>query len=780
VVRGIRLHFLHLRCGREAAHTQTMSNPKSVNCNRSAMKRHLRMLATIDRESGERKVTVQIFPGKKNSQERPQILHVEADDETINELAMKSEAGATVAVVPQCTDFAGRKRGNMKQIRYLVADLDHETSMDDLLDLAITPDLIVETSPGRFHVYFRAKCQVDVYVKRARALAKVMNADMNATDVARVLRVAGTINWKHDDPFVAKLHRCERNVEPRRASSIINALRGYDEGPAEGVPRQTRRATGGTKLSQEQVQKLLDRISARDRPVWLHVGMALHSWDAGRGFALWDEWSKTVPEKYSADAQQRTWDGFATGKGRSVATLYYYARLAETGTSAPEGGTWLPVTDAEIAEYAARVLSDRLKIVGEKDFYVFREHRWHRDTKAATRLLLEIVKDLQDSAKLGGSDYARRQLKNYTGFQAAQRLLTNLHAFEALDAKAEDFDKHEEFLGVPNGVIELRTGKFRAGRPDDMLTIATAAHYDPEARCPRFKKFLADIAPSKEYRVYLQTLLGYLLIGHGREQKSFIMLGSGSNGKGTLTRLIEAVMGDVYCTALSPTFLKNASKGTANGPTPALMPLRNARVIFCTESEQKRGIDEVFFKQLSGNDKLTGRHNYGDQQSFSTAGKLVLSTNVMPDWSYGDEALWRRVEVLPFVKQFTAGTGRNNNLDAELAAETSGVLNWMIVGARRYLRTGQLAKCDEVVMATRDARAQADTVRMWIEADCARVATAKIGAQVAYDAYLEFVSRSGLHPVSIKQFSNQLPALGFTRRRVGTGIVYSGLSRIDR
>jgi phage/plasmid-associated DNA primase len=76
----------------------------------------------------------------------------------------------------------------------------------------------------------------------------------------------------------------------------------------------------------------------------------------------------------------------------------------------------------------------------------------------------------------------------------------------------------------------------------------------------------------------------------------------------------------------------------------------------------------VFFKQLTGNDKLTGRHNYGEQQSFTTPGKLLSSTKVMPDWSYADEALWRRVVVLPFLMQFKEGDGRNNNLDAALAA----------------------------------------------------------------------------------------------------------------
>jgi putative DNA primase/helicase len=209
------------------------------------------------------------------------------------------------------------------------------------------------------------------------------------------------------------------------------------------------------------------------------------------------------------------------------------------------------------------------------------------------------------------------------------------------------------------------------------------------------------------------------------------------------------------------------------------MPLRSARAIFCTESERKKGIDEVFFKQLTGNDKLTGRHNYGGQQSFSTPGKLLLSTNVMPDWSYTDEALWRRVVVLPFLKQFKEGEGRNNNLDAELATEASGVLNWMIGGASRYLSSGRLDQCEEVDKATKEAREQADTVRMWVEAECKRSGKDRIGASEAYEAYSVFVARRGLPPVTNKQFSAHMPVLGFNRKRSSSGFQYLGLCRVD-
>ena len=57
-------------------------------------------------------------------------------------------------------------------------------------------------------------------------------------------------------------------------------------------------------------------IPADNRDIWLKVGCALHDlakddprW-AGPVRALWDEWSKTCPEKFNQPGQEKTWASF--------------------------------------------------------------------------------------------------------------------------------------------------------------------------------------------------------------------------------------------------------------------------------------------------------------------------------------------------------------------------------------------------------------------------------------------------------------------------------------
>jgi hypothetical protein len=108
-----------------------------------------------------------------------------------------------------------------------------------------------------------------------------------------------------------------------------------------------------------KVRDALALIPATDRSMWLSKGAAIHSlgWgDVGR--ELWDEWSKTCPEKYDPEDQQRTWEGFDPNhpNGATFHSINYEARargwdgnievdwscsLIRGDTVAPESISWL-------------------------------------------------------------------------------------------------------------------------------------------------------------------------------------------------------------------------------------------------------------------------------------------------------------------------------------------------------------------------------------------------------------------------------------------------------
>lgn len=749
-------------------------NTTKPKCDKKQMLAHLQLITKV---TGDPMVTVQTF--RSDNKNDGEVLYIKADNRGVDELTKLCESGFNIAASPQKMSGKGRFKEDVLGIRFLVLDLDRQITSAEIkrtITDKVKPAFVVQTSKKRYHVYFSVKCKLEVYSDRARALAKVLDGDPQAVDAGRAFRLAGTINWKADrDHFVARLKEARTPPTRQAARSIVEALGGTVKATQTKLQPEHARAESPKVISSQEVEQWLTVIPAEERALWLSVGMGIHDWDQSeRGFSVWDAWSRKASEQYNEADQRSTWEGFRQGQGTTIGTVRWHATRfgGSSGVDKQSGESWIPTSAPDIIEYAMTVLAGRVKLDG-KDIYVFVNGGWHNDRREATRALQGVVKGLLETAKLTKSEAVVRALKGQASFAQAGKMLEEFSTYRELDATGEDFDAKPELLGVPNGVVDLRTGLFREAQPDDMVSRSTAARFDSEATCPAFRRFLKQIAPSPVYRRYLQTVMGYLLVGHSNEQKAFFMLGTGSNGKGTLTRAIQAAMGYDYCATLSPAFMKGASKGNGNGPTPAIMTLCGVRVAFCTETERKNGIDEPFFKQLTGNDTLTGRHNYGEQQTFKPQCKLLISTNGMPDWQYEDQALWRRVIVLPFTRQFK-GEACNSNLDAQLAAETSGILNWMIEGATRYLKNG-LGKCPEVEEATREAHRSADTVRRWIETDCEIGKGLDIPASVAFESYQAFAEKRRLVELPQKKFKPRMTALGYRHDRNNRSAFYKGL-----
>ena len=111
---------------------------------------------------------------------------------------------------------------------------------------------------------------------------------------------------------------------------------------------------------------------------------------------------------------------------------------------------------------------------------------------------------------------------------------------EEIAVTGDEWDNDPMLFGVQNGVIDLRTGELRAGRPDDNITAVSPVVYDPNAECPEWEKFMQDIfASNPELASYLQRVIGYALTGITSEQAFWILYGEGANGKSTF---IETIM----------------------------------------------------------------------------------------------------------------------------------------------------------------------------------------------------------------------------------------------
>lgn len=96
-----------------------------------------------------------------------------------------------------------RTRRNVTGVRALFADLDGSPLEPILGD--IHPDIIVESSPRRWHAYWlTSDCPLDEFGLRQKQIAMKYNADGAVSDLPRVMRLPGFWHQK-DEPFLTRI-----------------------------------------------------------------------------------------------------------------------------------------------------------------------------------------------------------------------------------------------------------------------------------------------------------------------------------------------------------------------------------------------------------------------------------------------------------------------------------------------------------------------------------------------------------------------------------------------
>jgi len=235
------------------------------------------------------------------------------------------------------------------------------------------------------------------------------------------------------------------------------------------------------------------------------------------------------------------------------------------------------------------------------------------------------------------------------------------------------------------------------------------------------------------------------LLPHWRYARAGVLHlhGSGSNGKGTFTSVLLKVLGDCGVSASVDTFLVKKNN-SSSGPNSDVARLAGARLVSASESEAGQRLAESLVKSITGGDPLTTRFLHREFFEFVPDFKLILSTNHKPVIKGTDEAIWRRIRLIPFNVQFkkrptegdslNGGPWRDNALRSKLEAELPGILRWCVDGCLRWQSEG-LEPPSKVMEASSEYREDMDTLAEFLDAKT------QSGGQVSkFDLYAKYVS----------------------------------------
>jgi putative DNA primase/helicase len=450
-------------------------------------------------------------------------------------------------------------------------------------------------------------------------------------------------------------------------------------------------------------------------------------------------------------------------------------QLMQSAPPVPAGNS-APDPSAATVEYSEDALAlkftaehgDRLRYTAEWNRWSKWNGRvWTRDTTCHVfDHARAICRAESTRARCDSPPAAARKISSAATVAAVERLARSdrHHA-----ATVEQWDRDLWLLNTPGGVVDLRTGTLRSAQREDYMTKITAV--GPGARCPLWLRFLDRITSgNREMQAFMQRMCGYALTGVTREHAFFFLYGTGGNGKGTFINTLAELMGAYAKTAPIEILLDSKNE---RHPT-ELAGLQGARLVTAVETEDGRRWSESRVKMLTGGDPVPARYMHQDFFEYTPQFKLIISGNHKPGLRTVDEAMRRRINLLPFTVTIP-DSERDDDLREKLRGEWPGILQWAIEGCLAWQRDG-LSAPQAVRDATADYLATEDAMARWREERCEESASSWESTAALFKDWREWTVANNEFTGSQKRFSQYLVDRGFVKDRTRTTRGFRGIA----
>ena len=433
--------------------------------------------------------------------------------------------------------------------------------------------------------------------------------------------------------------------------------------------------------------------------------------------------------------------------------------------------------DAEFGLAADFVESqnDDLLYFGEnKQWLVWDGMRWKATLEPVIQArylaYLDSIRLIVES--IGGKERKKaiKHLQKIGNLSCASRVVTWSKGLVLVEAHQLDANPH--LITCLSGTLDLRDELLVPHDRGHRITKLAPVLYNPDAEGPIFASFLDRIQPDEEIQVFLQQYLGYSLTGMTDDESMLIAHGDGANGKSSLFESCRKIWGD-YAIATAPGALMKQK----NSSVPEeIARMRGVRLVLGTELEDGELLHEAKVKQLTSADGTAARFLYGHEFDFNPTGKIIISTNHLPDVKGNDDAIWRRIHLVPFEVQIPlgerdAGVRRAMSEDPD---EMQAIFAWGVRGAR-YFYEGKMIAPDSIRQATAQYREEEDHIQTWLAERTMDVTGARIQSSIAYANYVEWTEDRRLDAVSNKSFSMDLERRGYLRNRTSKAQFILGL-----
>lgn len=444
----------------------------------------------------------------------------------------------------------------------------------------------------------------------------------------------------------------------------------------------------------KQLCNLLNTERATNYTTWCEVGWCLKNLDFSL-YPIFVEFSKKCPNKFSIHECEKFWNKARDSGGIGLGSLRYWAKI-----DSPDDYTKLMKESVfgiaeklnkgsvDIAEIVYKMFNDRFVYldclsIERRGWYEYCQHRWNRRrnspefrktlTNDIHSLYLGLYSQFKTKEIAAAEDSPERkiyEMKAKTALVIEKRLRDTptlnhimtecISLFSQRDFE-EKLDADPYLIGFLNGVFDLRYNKFRDGIPEDYISSCTGINYQKDLDYREVLKFVKEILPDSEVREYFLKVAASCLDAINRDEKFYILTGHGRNGKSKVVQLIQEVLGQYTC-ALSIALITQ-KRSAANNASPEIAKMKGKRL--CVFKEPDNISDSILnigmIKDLTGNDVISCRNLYENDNEFRVSSKIFLMCNQTPEVNADDDGAWDRIRIIPFPIHFCSNPREPND-----------------------------------------------------------------------------------------------------------------------
>lgn len=295
-----------------------------------------------------------------------------------------------------------------------------------------------------------------------------------------------------------------------------------------------------------------------------------------------------------------------------------------------------------------------------------------------------------------------------------------------------------QYVGDAEKVMALTNGVLCEGRklvehtPERFNLHSLSFAYDPDAECPNWHAFLDSALPGdQQTQEFLAEWFGYVLSGRTDMEKAAALVGPPRCGKGTLNRILQAMVGAEGWAA--PTLARLGG----NFGLESLIG-KSLAVMGDVRWTSKHVLEAVpLLLGITGNDGFDVDRKNRVAWTGRLGTRIMLMSNDAPTFTDASGALAGRMVYAVFNTSFF---GREDlNLQSRLLTELPGILNWALDGLDRLDRNGHFTQAESALEMSSEVKRDASPIVGWVEDWCDLDSTAECSLDALLGSYMEWL-----------------------------------------